>query len=327
MKTLTVVVPLYNEEEVVDSFHAELTAVLAGLSERYASTVLFVVDRSTDGTLDALRGIAAADDRVQVLALSSRFGHQMSLLAGIDHALTDVVVTMDGDLEHPPELIPTLLQRFEEGFDIVQATRLERPGTPFLKRKTSSLFYVLINRLAAIPITESGADYRLVSARVARVFRESIRERNQFVRGLTAWVGFPTTTVSYVPGLRSVGRTKYSYPRMLRLAIDGIVAFSRRPLQAAVYVGLLLATASFAFGMFTIVSYLVGSHFPAGWATLSVLVTFFSGIQLIFLGVIGEYIGTIFDEVKQRPHYIVEEAINVAAGAGRGEVPQHEARA
>jgi len=315
MRTLTVVAPVYNEQEVIRDFYEELRAVLASLAGRYEATMLFVVDRSEDRTLEILKKIAERDPNVQVLALSSRFGHQMSLLAGIDHADGDAVITIDSDLEHPPALIPQLLERFEEGHDVVQTVRVERSDTPFLKRTASKLFYRLINRLADVPVAESGADFRLLSARVASVFREEIRERNQFMRGLVAWVGFRTCYVEYVPGRRSAGRTKYSYATMLRLAVDGIVSFSRRPLQAAVYIGTLLATVGFAFGVFTVVRYFLSSNSPAGWATLSVLVTFFSGIQLIFLGLIGEYVGTIFDEVKRRPHYIVDEAINMRVNA------------
>lgn len=312
MKTLSIVTPVFNEEEVIETFYRELRAVLDSIADRYDATILFVVDRSTDRTLDILREIATSDRSVQVLALSSRFGHQMSLLAGIDHAYGDAVITMDSDLEHPPSLIPVMLEQFEHGYDVVQTARVERAGTPLLDRLSSRFFYRLINRVSNVPIAAAGADFRLISARVATVFRDEIRERNQFLRGLIAWAGFRSCQVAYAAGAREGGRPKYSFAKKLRLAIDGIVSFSKRPLQAAVYVGVLLATVSFALGVFSVVSYFTSARTPAGWATLSVLITFFSGIQLIFLGVIGEYIGTIFDEVKRRPHYLVDEAINFA---------------
>jgi polyisoprenyl-phosphate glycosyltransferase len=315
VKTLTVVAPVYNEEALVGLFYEALKEVLASLSDSYEATVIFVVDRSEDRTLEILREIAARDPQVVVLSLSSRFGHQMSLRAGLDHADGDAVITMDSDLEHPPDVIPVLLQRFEEGYEVVQAVRLDLPGSPLLKRKGSKLFYRLVNRLADVQIAESGADFRLLSARVVSIFREEIGERNQFLRGLVAWVGFLSCTVTYTPGQRSAGRSKYSLPRMIRLGVDGIVSFSRRPLQAAALFGMLFATVAFAFGIFTVITYFVSAHLPPGWATLAILVTFFSGIQLIFLGVIGEYIGTIFDEVKRRPHYLVDEAINLRHAA------------
>jgi dolichol-phosphate mannosyltransferase len=317
MKRVTVVAPVYNEAQVIELFYRELRSTLDTLRNRYTPRILFVVDRCTDDTVEIIRRLAAADTDVQMLAMSSRFGHQMSLLAGIDHAVeADVVITMDSDLEHPPSLIPTLLGHFEEGYDIVHTQRIDSPDVPIGRRLTSRLFYRLIGAISDVPVAMSGADFRLISGRVAAVFRSEIRERNQFVRGLVGWVGFRSIVVDYVPGRRAGGSTKYSYARMLRLAVDGIVAFSRRPLQAAVYLGLVFAGVAFLLGVFSVVSYFVSSNLPPGWATLSVLLTFFSGVQLIFLGVIGEYLGTIFDEVKQRPHYIVAEAINISSVRG-----------
>ncbi len=311
MKTLTVICPVYNEEEVIGAFHEALRSALRGLEGRYLSNVLYVADRCTDGTVDILRRIAAADDTVQVLALSSRFGHQMSLLAGIDHARSDAVVMMDSDLQHPPSLIPALLDKFEEGYDIVYTIRQDQPDIGFFKRLSSKLFYRIINSISKVPINESAADFRLISRRVARLFHTSIRERNQFLRGLFSWVGFKSIGIPFAVKARAAGRSKYSLSRLIRFGVHGIVSFSKRPLQAVIFLGFLFASFGFVFALVTFVQYFLHASLPSGWTTLTILISVFSGVQLISLGIIGEYIGAIFDEVKARPHYIVEEKINL----------------
>jgi glycosyltransferase involved in cell wall biosynthesis len=314
-RTLAVVCPVYNEAEVIARFHEALGAVLDSISGRYRATVVYVVDRSADGTLDILRGIAARDPRVRVLGLSTRFGHQMSLLAGIDHADADAVVMLDSDLQHPPELIPTLLDEFEKGRDIVYTVRRDSDDIGFFKRITSRLFYRFINLLSQIPIDQSAADYRLVSRRVARVFRTQIRERNQFLRGLFGWVGFERVGVPFTVRGRGAGRSKYSIRRLFSFAVAGITSFSKRPLQAAIYVGFAFAILALVLAATTVVQFFLHRSLPPGWATIVIVVCGLSGIQLIFLGIIGEYIGAIFDEVKARPHYLIEEKINFPPGA------------
>lgn len=310
MKTLAVVCPVYNEAEVIERFHEALGAVLDSVAHRYASQILFVLDRSTDGTLALLRGLASRDPRVRVLALSSRFGHQMSLLAGIDHAEADAVVMLDSDLQHPPELIPRLLDEFEKGRDIVYTIRQDSEDIGFLKRITSRLFYRLINLVSQIPIDQSAADYRLISRRVAEVFRTRIRERNQFLRGLFAWVGYERVGVPFQVRGRAGGRSKYSIRRLFSFAIAGITSFSKRPLQAAIYVGFAFALLALVMATATLAQYFMYRALPPGWATIVIVVSGLNGVQLIFLGILGEYIGAIFDEVKQRPHYLVEEKVN-----------------
>jgi glycosyltransferase involved in cell wall biosynthesis len=310
MKTLTVVCPVYNEQEVVAQFHAELRRVLDSVADRWAAIVLFVVDRGTDRTLDILEGIAGKDASVRVLALSSRFGHQMSLLAGLDHCDSDAVVMMDGDLQHPPSLIPELLEGFERGHDIVFTVRQDSPDVPVLKRLSSRLFYRLINSIADTPINENAADFRLVSRRVVEVFQDQIRERNQFLRGLFGWVGFPSLAVRFKVGRRPAGRTKYSVRRMVRFGVDGVVSFSKTPLQAAVYVGFAFGVLGFLYAVVTLAQFLIYRSFPSGWTTIIILISIFSGTQLVFLGILGEYLAAIFDEVKARPHYIVERRVN-----------------
>ena len=310
MRTLTVVCPVYDEEEVVAAFHAELRRVLDSVAGRWASTILFVVDRGTDRTLEELRRIAAADREVRVLALSAHFGQQAALLAGLDHCDSDAVVMMDSDLQHPPSLIPELLEGFDRGFDIVFTVREDSPEVPVWKRVSSRWFYRLINSISDTPINENAADFRLVSRRVVEVFRGRIRERNQFLRGLFGWVGFPAHAVRFRVSARPAGKTKYSVRRMVRFAVDGVVSFSKTPLQAAVYVGVAFGAFGLLHALVTLVQFLADRSFPSGSTTVIILISIFSGIQLVFLGILGEYVGAIFDEVKARPHYLVEERIN-----------------
>ena len=309
-RTLTVICPVFDEAQVIEAFYRDLRRELAALASRYESTVLFVVDRCTDETPEILRRIAGADPTVRILFLSSRFGHQMSLLAGIDYTDTDAAIMMDSDLQHPPSVIPALLEQFEKGSEIVYTIREDSPYAGFLARTKSRLFYKLINRISDVQITEGAADFRLVSRRVLAIFRTEIRERNQFLRGLFSWVGFRSAGVHFRAGERQGGGSKYSLGRMMRFAMQGIVSFSKRPLQAAVFLGFLFALLGFLFAVVTFVQYFLYASLPSGWTTLAILISSFSGVQLIFLGIIGEYIGAIFDEVKRRPHYLVEERVN-----------------
>jgi glycosyltransferase involved in cell wall biosynthesis len=225
---------------------------------------------------------------------------------------------LDSDLQHPPELIPALLDAFEQGHDIVYTVRHDSDDSGRFSRYASRVFYRLINRLSPVPIPVSAADYRLVSRRVTAVFRTQIRERNQFMRGLFSWVGFRQTGIAFKAQARAAGRSKYSLGRLLGFAITGITSFSTRPLRAAIFVGLAFAFLALALAFVTLIEYFRYSKLPSGWTTLVILIAGFSGIHLIFMGFIGEYIGAIFDEVKARPHYIVEETINFEReGVGR----------
>jgi dolichol-phosphate mannosyltransferase len=310
MKSLTVICPVYNEAEIITRFHQELARVLDGLSQNWDAVVLYVVDRCADDTLAILKSLAEQDCRIRILALSSRFGHQMSLLAGIDWSNSDAVAMMDSDLQHPPELLPTLLDYFDQGYEVVYTTRVDQRGQPFLKRFTAELFYRLLNRLSDVPIPANAADFRVLSGRVANLFRTTIRERNLFFRGMVGWVGFRSIAVNFEVQERSAGQSKYNLACMMRFGLSGIIGFSKKPLQAAILCGLSFAALAIILAAAWVVVYFVYDKLPPGWSTLAVLVSFFSGVQLFFLGLIGEYLGAIFDEVKQRPHYIVEEAIH-----------------
>jgi dolichol-phosphate mannosyltransferase len=310
MKTLSVICPVYQEEEVIEFFYNELCAVLSSLSHSYDSTILFVVDRSRDTTLQILKRVAKEDPSVRILALSSRFGHQMSLVAGMDHCNSDAVIMMDSDLQHPPSLIPDMLKEFEKGYDIVYTLRQDLAAIGFFKQASSKLFYRLINRISEVPINESAADFRLLSLRVLKIFQTDIRERDQFLRGLFGWVGFKSIGIPFRVRERKAGKSKYSLGQMARFGMSGVVSFSKSPLIAATFIGFVFAALGFVNALVTLVQYIAYGHFPSGWTTIVMLLCVFSGTQLIFLGIIGQYIGAIFDEVKRRPHYLIEEKIN-----------------
>ncbi len=311
LPSLQIVCPVYNEQDVIELFHQALTSVLANIEHRYQWRILYVMDRGTDNTFDILNNLALKNKQVQVLLLSNRFGHQMSLVAGIDHCDSDAIIMMDADLQHPPELIPELLDTYEQGNDVVYTIRKEPKDNSAMKRIGSRSFYRLMNILSDIPLAQGEADYRLISRRVANVFKHNIRERNQFLRGLFSWVGFNRKGIHYEPSVRAEGESKYNWSRMIRFASAGIVSFSKKPLQYAVMLGVVVSFLGLLFGFFVLGSYFVNDQVPSGWTTLSILISIFGGIQLLFMGIIGEYIGAIFDEVKARPLYLVEECINV----------------
>jgi polyisoprenyl-phosphate glycosyltransferase len=317
MKLLSVLAPVFNERAVIESFHRRLVDVLKGLGDAYSFEVIYVLDKSSDGSKEALSGIACHDHRVTVLALSRRFGHQMSLVAGIDHARGDVIVMLDSDLQHPPELIPELLRKYEQGYSIVQAVRIEEPNNGLLMRVIGRGFYKSLNLLTPMEFAVNAPDFRLISRRVAEVFRTSIREQDQFLRGLFCWVGFDTAYVPFVCPARAQGTSKYSFLRRARFAISGLVSFSKVPLTICLLVGACISIFSFAYGIFAFIDYFVNDHPARGWTSLITTVAFLGGLHLIFLGILGVYVGRIFDEVKRRPLYIVEDTLGNGADARR----------
>jgi glycosyltransferase involved in cell wall biosynthesis len=309
MRALTVVCPVRDEEAVVLAFHEELRRVLAGI-EGWEANALYVVDGGTDRTLALLRNLAAADPSVRVLGLSGHFGQQAALLAGLDHCDADAVVMMDGDLQHPPALIPTLLAAHEKGYDVVYTVREDTPEIPLAKRLAARAFYRLTRALSDTPIHERAADFRLVSRRVVEVFQRNVRERGLFLRGLFVWVGFPSCAVHFRAGARRAGRTKYSLGRNLRLGVGGVVAFSRAPLRAAALAGTLVVLIGLAAGTVAVWGWLRAGSPPAGSVALAIF-GIVSGTQLLFTGILGEYLGAVLEEVRARPHYIVAERINL----------------
>jgi dolichol-phosphate mannosyltransferase len=312
MKSLAIVCPVYREEQVIGLFHATLRTAIADLSTRYRIRIIYVVDPSPDRTGAILSDIAAAEPDVTVLMMSRRFGHQAALVAGIDHSQADAVVMLDSDLQHPPSLIPTLVAKWEEGADVVQAIRLEDERLSWLKRATSRWFYRTLLRIGSIDLPAGAADYRLISRRVAQVFRNQLGEHNPFLRGLFNWVGFTAVLVSFRPEERGGGRSKYGASQLISFAVNGICSFSKVPLRICTTLGLMLSAVSVLFVIVQIAVYFAGADLVPGWATLLGAVGIIGGIQLLFLGVIGEYIGIIFDEVKRRPRYLVAAHIGGA---------------
>ena len=309
---LTIICPVYNEQEVINEFYSELEKELKNLSGPYDIKIIFVVDKSTDNTFEILSDLARNNKHISIILLSKRFGHQMSLIAGIDHAPDSVIIMMDSDLQHPANIIPKLIEKYESGSDIVFTVRKNNIGQGYLRNLFSKIFYKFLNTISDIEIGAGEADYRLISPKIAEIFRTQIRERNQFLRGLFRWVGFKSSHVTFVAGPRRKGQTKYNLPRILNFAALGLISFSRAPLQYAIYLGLILSFMGFLIGLHSFIYYFINQQIPSGWTTLIVITSIFSGVQLLFLGIIGEYIGAIFDEVKSRPLYLVQKKINLS---------------
>ncbi|WP_160108876.1 glycosyltransferase family 2 protein [Pseudomonas izuensis] len=307
---LTIVAPVFNEEAVIAQFHTRVSATLSALQDVEAK-IIYVVDKCTDNTLDVLRDIAKDDCRVKVLAMSSRFGHQMSLLAGIEQALeADAVVMMDSDLQHPPELIPVLIKNFREGADVVYTVRTDTQDVNPVRKALGNLFYKFLNRLSDVEINPNAADFRLISRRVAKILSEGFAERNMFLRGLFSWIGFKQVGIEYVAEKRAAGVSKYSLSRMVQLAISGILSFSTKPLQIGIFVGVSFSVVACLLMIATFFIFLFDRSLPSGWTTIVMLLLLFNGIQLFVIGVLGVYLGGIYEEVKSRPRYILEEEIS-----------------
>lgn len=298
----SVVVPLRNEEEVLPSLAERLVATMEALGDTWE--VILIDDGSSDGTYGLAVELNSRDGRFKVVRLSRGFGHQVALSAGLDLARGAAVVTMDGDLQHPPEVIPELVSRWEDGDEIVYAVMEERAGESRFKDWTARWFYRLLGRLAEIDVPTGAGDFRLVDRRALDAVR-AMRESNRYLRGMFSWVGFRQSGVPYASPPRPAGRSKYSRVRMVRLATDAVIGFSSRPLRLGLNLGFVVSVASIVFGLSAVISKLAGVFVVPGWTSIMVLVGIVGGIQLIVLGVIGEYVSHIFDEVKRRPLYVV----------------------
>jgi dolichol-phosphate mannosyltransferase len=312
---ISVVAPVYNEEELIDAFVERAIAAVAA----YDFELVLVNDGSADSTPQLLDRLAERDPRVRVVHLSRNFGHQAALTAGLEHALGDVVAMIDADLQDPPELIPEMVQRWQEGADVVYAVRRQREGETAFKLGTASLFYKLFRKLAQVDLEPNSGDFRLLDRKALDALL-SMTERSRFLRGMTVWVGFSQTAVSYERDARTAGETKYTLRKMLRFSLDAIASFSHLPLQIATYVGLISAGVAFIAIPVVAALRLAHSYLP-GFGTLTIAILLLGGIQLIALGVIGEYVGRIYDEVKHRPLYIVREERNRPIDSRRGKGP------
>lgn len=301
---LSIIVPIYNEHESLPELYSRLNKVMA--EQQYHFEMILVDDGSSDGSRQIERELTEKDARVRAIQFSRNFGHQVAISAGLDHAQGDAVIMMDGDLQNPPELIPTLVAKWEEGYDIVNTVRVQSNNQPAFKNITANLFYWLINRLANVKITPNSADFRLMDRKVVESFR-SIHERDRFLRGLIIWVGFSHTDVPFEVQGRYGGQSKYSIVKMARLALDGITSFSSIPLYFAALIGVLVSLCSFLYGLEAIYVRFFTNQVVEGWTTVAVGVLFLGGVQLIFLGVLGLYLAQLYTEVKARPLYLVDE--------------------
>jgi dolichol-phosphate mannosyltransferase len=301
--TYSIVVPIHNEQEVLQELQRRLKDVFPNLDGDVE--VLFVDDGSTDMSYPLVLEMHRADARFKVIHLARNFGHQLAITAGIDLARGDAVIVMDGDLQHPPELLPELADRWRDGYDVVYAVMTERPEG-WLKRHTARVFYRLLRKLSSVEIPAAAGDFRLADRRVVEAFR-AMPERNRFVRGMFAWLGFRQVAVPYAAPERFAGRSKYTLPKMIRLATDGLLSFSTRPLRLALDLGFVVSGLAFLFGVATLISKFAGAFLVPGWLSIVLVTSFVGGIQLVVVGVVGEYVGRIYDEVKARPLYLVRE--------------------
>lgn len=303
---LSVVCPAFNEEEALPRFHQELMRVLDGLGPAYEVEVLYVDDGSRDGTLLLLRRWAGNDYRVRYLSFSRNFGHQSALAAGMEHARGDVVVTMDADLQHPPSLIPVLLERWEEGYEIVVTIRRDDPTLSWFKRKSSDWFYAVMRLFSDMALRSSAADFRLMSSKAIGALGQ-LRESHRFLRGMVQWLGFPTAEVYFEPARRVAGTSKFNLRKMANFAIDGMVSFSRVPLRAPLCLGVCILLAGLGLGLEGLGRWLLGGEVNWAWRFLVMDMHLIGGLLLCGMGILGEYIGRVFDEVRARPIYLLKE--------------------
>ena len=300
---ITVVVPIYNEEDNIEHFCAEVGEVMKNLPYDYE--IIFVDDGSVDKSREILNRLENEIENVRAIFLARNYGHQVALTCGLDNADGDAVITMDGDMQHPPNLIPALIEKWREGFDVVQTVRVATEGVSTFKRITSACYYKILNFLSDVPIVEGGSDFRLMDRQVVRAFRQ-YHEHDKFIRGLIASIGFNQTAIEFTAPKRFAGVSKFSFRKMLHLALDGIVAYSTVPLRLSFYVGLLCGLFSIILSAHVLYETFIG-NVVAGWATITIAISFFGGIQLVFLGIVGEYIARIFREVKNRPIYFTKD--------------------
>jgi polyisoprenyl-phosphate glycosyltransferase len=307
MPTYSLVIPAYNEEGALAELAARLGEVMDAL-DGDAETIL-VDDGSRDRTYELMLEAAERDPRIRAVRLSRNFGHQIALTAGVDLAAGDAVIVMDADLQDPPEVVLELAQRWREGYDVVYAVREAREGETRFKRSTAAWFYRAFNRISTVQVPVDVGDFRLVDRRALDVFNQ-MRESNRFVRGMFSWIGLRQTGVTYTRQERFAGETKYPLRKMLRFATTGVISFSSAPLRAALNLGFVVSAVSFAFGVWSIIVKVTALYDVPGWTSIVVVTTFIGGVQLMVLGVIGEYIGDIHDEVKRRPLYVIGELDN-----------------
>ena len=310
MKKLSIVIPMYYEEEVAQECYNRITTVCKSI-ENYEYEIIFVNDGSKDKTLEILEKIANNDKSAKVISFSRNFGHQCAVTAGLKYVSGDAIVIIDSDLQDPPELIPEMLKLWEQSNEVIYGKRKKREGESRFKLLTASMFYKTLNALSDVEIPKNTGDFRLVDRKVVDVIN-SLPEHNKFLRGLFSWVGYKQYAFEYERKERFAGKTKYPLKKMLKLAADGIISFSTKPLKLLGGLGILSIFISFIILVYAVLSFLFSwNNITAGWTSIMVAITFFAGVQLLSIWMISEYIGRIYDETKQRPQYIIDKTINI----------------
>ena len=313
-KLVSIIVPVYNEEEVIRIFHERLINTINSL--RYDFEIIYINDGSTDSSLEILKTLCDDDGRAGLIDLSRNFGKEIAMTSGIDHARGDAVIIIDADLQDPPELIEKLIEKWNEGFDIVNAQRESRAGETWFKKYTAYIFYRLIKKTTHVNIPEDTGDFRLLNRKAVDALT-GLRERNRFMKGLFAWIGYNGATVLYQRDKRFAGRSKWNYWRLWNLAIEGFTSFTTAPLKMSTYIGMVTAILSLIYGVYIIARTLIFGNPVAGYPSLIVVILFIGGVQLISIGIIGEYLSRIFDETKKRPLYLVKELLPCRTRATR----------
>lgn len=306
--TLSVVIPVYNEADNIRPLFERLVTVLKGLNLSKTELV-FVNDGSTDNTISLVKELTSEDVEVRYVDLSRNFGHQIAVTAGLDLCIGDLVVIIDADLQDPPELIAEMVAKAQSGYDVVYARRIKRKGESFLKKATAKLFYRLLSSITSVDIPIDTGDFRIISRRVVEALK-LMPEREKFLRGQIAWIGFDQTFVEYERDERVAGSTGYTWRKMLRFALDGITSFSNFPLKMATFSGFVMSCISFLLMLYALYSRFILKVYEPGWTSLMLSILFIGGIQLLSIGIIGEYVGRISNNVKQRPMYLVKETSN-----------------
>jgi dolichol-phosphate mannosyltransferase len=307
MKTLCIIVPCYNEENNLTYLNKKLQEIFKNqLLKNYKFRILFINDGSRDNTLVEIKELRDKFSNIDFISFSRNFGHQNAIKAGIDHAEADVVITMDADLQHPPDLIPELIKYWEKGFDIVNTKRCDNENQSIFKKLTSQSFYTILNFFSYVKIESGTADFRLIDKKVLQQLRK-LNEQNLFIRGAIPWIGFKQYTLNYFPDERKYGKTKYTVKKMISFAITGITSFSVKPLRISIIFGLVLSVVAIVYMIYALYIGLFTDKAIEGWTSVIVSVLFIGGLQLLMLGIIGEYLGKLFIENKKRPNYIIDQ--------------------
>ncbi len=301
---ISIVVPIYNEEDVLAQFHDAVDKVLSPLAVDLE--IVYINDGSTDNTLDRINSLRASDQRVTLIDLSRHFGKEIALSAGLHKAAGDAVVIIDADLQDPPQLIPELIKEWENGYDVVYAKRTLRDGESFLKKTTAHLFHRIIQRVGKFTIPQDAGDFRILSRRAVNALN-TFKEHHRFMKGLFAWIGFKQKAVLYKRDSRRAGKSKWNYWRLWNFALEGITSFTIAPLKISTYIGTITALSAFSYGIYMVIETLLHGNDVPGYPSLIVIVLMLGGVQLVAIGILGEYLGRIFNETKQRPLYFINE--------------------